>query len=304
MNQRGLAYLYLTLTTSGWGSLYVASKFVLARVPVFTLLFLRYFIAGLLLSLLLWQHRRHHRPETAAGDKAIARQDYKQFFLIGCAGYFFATAAQLLGTKLASASVAALVNATNPIFIILFASLILREKLTWLKAVAVVCAITGTCIILGGAGHAQTLGIALSILSVLTWSLVTVLARRLNQRYSPLYVTTLAMWLAAGCSLPVALTDLRQLHPDTLVDPLVATAILFIGVVCTGVTSLLWNKSLALIGAGDCSLFYPLQPLVAALLGWLLLKETITPAFGFGAALVIGGILLGTVGAARRQTAV
>ncbi|MCL6594339.1 MAG: DMT family transporter, partial [Alicyclobacillus sp.] len=198
MNQRGLAYLYLTLTTSGWGSLYVASKFVLARVPVFTLLFLRYLIAGLVLSLLLWQHRRHHRPAIATSDWTIARRDYKQFALIGCAGYFFATAAQLLGTKLASASVAALVNATNPIFIILFASLILREKLTWLKAVAVVCAITGTSIILGGAGHAQSLGIALSILSVLTWSLVTVLARRLNQRYSPLYVTTLAMCLAAG----------------------------------------------------------------------------------------------------------
>ena len=50
--QRTAAYGYLLFALVSWGSLYVASKYVLETVPSFALLFFRYLIAvALLLAL-------------------------------------------------------------------------------------------------------------------------------------------------------------------------------------------------------------------------------------------------------------
>ncbi|MBZ5746555.1 EamA family transporter [Clostridium butyricum] len=51
------------------------------------------------------------------------------------------------------------------------------------------------------------------------------------------------------------------------------------------------NKSLSLIQASSCSLFYPLQPMISALLGSLLLGEIINLRFICGALLIIFGII-------------
>lgn len=48
-----MAYLYLLITFCAWGSLYVVSKFVLGKIPVFTVSFLRYIIAGTALYIIL-----------------------------------------------------------------------------------------------------------------------------------------------------------------------------------------------------------------------------------------------------------
>ncbi|NLK36177.1 MAG: DMT family transporter, partial [Gracilibacteraceae bacterium] len=65
----------------------------------------------------------------------------------------------------------------------------------------------------------------------------------------------------------------------------------YMGLVCTGLAHVLWNKSLSMLEAGTCSLFYPIQPMVAVLLGWLFLGESINLSFVFGAVLIIGGVV-------------
>lgn len=285
--KQSIVYLYLTVTTSAWGSLYVASKFVLEQVPTFTLLFLRYLLAGIVLVVVMLRRK----------PQKIAREDYKYIFFIGSCGYFFSVWAQLLGTKLANASLASLINAMNPVSIILFASLILKEKFTLRKTVAVIAAVSGTYIIIGGVGGGgQLLGIILSIISVLIWSLTTVVARRINQRYDSLTITTYGILIAAICSCPPALYEFTVVGKINFFKPEVTFLVLYIGIVCTALTNLLWNKSLSLIDAGSCSLFYPLQPLVAALLGWLLLGESVNISFLGGAALIISGVLVSIIG--------
>jgi len=286
MKKHSTAYIYLTITTSAWGSLYVVSKFILDQVPIFTLLFLRYLLAGIVLLVVLIKRK----------PQKIARQDYKYIFIIGVFGYFLSVGAQLIGTKLANASLASLINAMNPISIIIFARLILKEKLTLNKVVAVIAAVTGTYIIIGGAsGGGKMLGIILSIISVLIWSLTTVVARRINQKYDSLTITTYSFFIATVCSFPTALYEFATVDIK-IFEPHLIYSILYIGIICTALTNLLWNKSLSMIDAGNCSLFYPIQPLVATLLGWLLLGESVDISFVAGAVLIIGGVLSSIIG--------
>ena len=292
MPNKKMAYLYLTITLCAWGSLYVVSKFVLDKVPTFTVLFIRYFIAGSVLFFVL--KRRNVRK--------IEKQDYKYVFFVGFVGYFLSIVAQFLGTKFSNASLASLINSTNPIFIILFAVLILKEKLTFHKIICVIAAMTGTYIIIGGgSGSGHALGISLSVVSVILWSLMTVIVRKITQKYDPIQITTYAIIIATICSFPASTYELIVIPNIDIFNPTVILSLLYIGLICTALSHVLWNKSLSMIEAGNCSLFYPLQPMVSVLLGWLLLGENITIRFALGAILIIGGILFSVVGKQNKE---
>lgn len=286
LSKQKTAYLYLFATFVSWGSLYVVSKFVLGKIPVITVSFLRYAIASAFLLLIMKQRKPL---------KKIARSDYKYVFLIGFFGYFIAIGAQLLGTKLTSASLASLVNSMNPIVIMLFATLILHEKLTLKMLVCGILAIFGVYLIVGDVGSkGEMWGIGVSLFSVILWSFVTVVVRKVTQKYDAIQITTYAVLVAAVCTLPFSIVEC-MVTSNIQFDYSALLAMLYIGFVCTGVSHLLWNKSLSLIEAGTCSMFYPIQPLVAVLLGWLFLGERLSMNFLIGSGIIIAGVVLSLV---------
>ncbi|MFL0250524.1 DMT family transporter [Clostridium neuense] len=282
MNNKRLAYLYLIITTSAWGSLYVVSKFVLASIPPVTVLFFRYLIAAVVLLGILKINKRD----------VIEKKDYKYIFLIGFFGYFISIGAQMIGTKLANASIASLINSMNPVFIIAFAVPILKEKITLNKVVAVIASVLGAYIIIGGAGKGGALlGIAFSIVSVISWSLMSVMVRRITQKYDAITVTTYAIIVAMIFSAPASIFELMNTSHGEIFTMTNLICLLYMGIICTGLSHLLWNKSLSMIEAGKCSLFYPVQPMVSVFLGFIFLGESINARFIIGALLIISGIV-------------
>lgn len=138
-------------------------------------------------------------------------------------------------------------------------------------------------------------GIALSLFSVLFWSLVSVLMRRVTQKYDAISVTRYGVGIAALCYLPVCLWEIAETGGIHLDAPGIL-ALLYMGVVCTGGAYYLWNKSLSLLDASTCSAFYPVQPLVSAGLGMLFLGEKTGLGFWIGALLIVAGIFVNLFG--------
>lgn len=278
------AYGYLILTFVLWGSLYVVSKYILGKLPTFTISFLRFSIAFAVLTV---TQKRNVRP--------VEKRDIPYLFLLGIGGYFVAVGAQLLGTKYAGASMASLLNSLNPVTMTLFAALILHEPLTKGKAAGIALALAGVYVILGGGGANSPVGIGLSLFSVLFWSLVSVLMRRVTQKYDAISVTRYGVGIAALCYLPVCLWKIAETGGIHLDAPGIL-ALLYMGVVCTGGAYYLWNKSLSLLDASTCSAFYPVQPLVSAGLGMLFLGEKTGLGFWIGALLIVAGIFVNLFG--------
>jgi drug/metabolite transporter (DMT)-like permease len=280
---RRTAYLYLIITTTIWGSLYVVVRIALESVPPLTLLFSRYVIA----TVTLFAMTRFR------GKKVyIKPEDRKSFLLIGAIGYFISQGAQVFGTKYAGASVSSLINSMNPVFITLFAVMILKEKLTVGKIIGTLATLIGAYVVLGGAPNVGTIwGIALSLFSILIWSISSVSVRRITQTYDPMVVTTIAIFIATLCSLPATCIELVVIPHGDLFSLKNILCFLYLGIIATALPNLLWNKSLSFIEASTCSLFYPIQPLVSVLLGITILSEKIDYKFGIGALLVVGGIL-------------
>lgn len=281
----GIAYLYLIITFCAWGSLYVANKFVLGKIPVFTVTLLRFIVGGTVLFFILKNRK----------IKRIQSQDYKYIFSIGFLGYFLSMIAQSLGTKWTNASFASLINSMNPITITLFAAILANEKLTLRKVIYLILALIGVYIIIGDInGNRQVLGILASVTSIILWSYVSVIMRIINQKYDYFQITVYGMFVGSVCTLPFGIYEFIK-TPNIKFNWVVILSLIYMGLICTALAHVLWNKSLSMLEAGTCSLFYPLQPMVAALLGWLLLGESISINFIFGAILIVGVVVLSII---------
>lgn len=284
------AYLYLIITFILWGSLYVVSKKVLGELPAFTISMIRFAIAFAVLGLL----GRKKRVK-------IERQDYKYVAAIGVVGYFVAVGAQLLGTKYAGASMASLLNSLNPVTMSVFAAIFLKEKLTLQKIAGMILALIGVYIVLGGGNDAYSIpGILFSAVAVLAWSAISILVRKLTQKYPSLLVTRYGIGVAVFCYLPLSIWELVTHTQAVHLDMSGIVELVYMGAICTGVAYLLWNKSLEELPAGICSAFYPIQPLVSTLCGILFLRERITAAFVLGAACIVAGLWVSLINKKQR----
>lgn len=279
------AYGFLLLTFCFWGSSYVVSKFVLGQIPPFTVSLLQYLVAVAVLFTAL----RLKRP--AQPRKRIERSDYKYFFLVGFFGYFLTTGAQLMGTKFSNASLSSLINSLNPVVIMAVATFVLKERLTVRKIISIVAALCGVYLVIGGvSGEGMGYGILLSGLAVLLWAFCSVTIKKLTQKYDPLLVTTCGVTIGTVCTLPAAAVE--WMTQPVAFDISSALAILYMGAVCIGAAHFFWGKSLSMLDASLCAMFYPLQPMISVLLGAVFLDETINLNFVFGAALIVGGVLV------------
>lgn len=175
-----VVYGFLALTTMLWGSQYIANKVLMEAVPSFTLLSLQLILSAIVLAAI----QLVRRPEKIEKPRRIAKGDRKYVLLLGLGGYVLSVGLQQLGTKLAGASLASLINCMNPVAICFFAVVLLHERMTAKKVVCIAGAVAGAvCIVGGNLGGGNLAGIVFSFGAVLAWSTVSVVMRSFTQRY-------------------------------------------------------------------------------------------------------------------------
>ena len=70
------------------------------------------------------------------------------------------------------------------------------------------------------------------------------------------------------------------------VNAIVVLVLIYLGIVGSGLAQFTWTKSLSLLPAVTCSLFYPLQPVFTTIMGALFLGEHVTVSFLIGLVLI------------------
>ena len=189
-------------------------------------------------------------------------------------------------------SLASLINSLNPVVISIMAALFLKEQITWKNVVSIVVSLIGVYIILGkGSMEINMMGVLCSIGSVILWSAASVSIRKISGYYDPVQTALYGMVIALVFNVPAAVIEnvfVTRSHPTAVA----IGACLFVAVFGTAVAHTCWNKALQLLNASTCSMFYPLQPLVSAVMGVLLLHEVITPSFVVGAVLICAGVVV------------
>jgi drug/metabolite transporter (DMT)-like permease len=273
-----------------WGGLYVVSDVVLPVIPPFVLLTLRLLLGLAVLSaIIVIQRRKTGQPRLPSASELPA------LLGVGLIGFGVSIGAQFVGTDLSTAINGSLVTSAAPAFIVLFAAIILRERLTWTRIAAVVLATAGVLIIIDLSQvnfSSQTFqgDIALAVAAV-TWGLYSVLVRLVSRDHDTLVVTLVAFIGGLFVTVPGALIESAAL-PIGEITPTIILGVLYVGVVSTAGAMWLWNRAFALVDASVASLFFFAQPVVGALLSVILLNQQITPNLIAGSVLIAAGVLL------------
>lgn len=280
-----LGSLYLSLAASIWGGMYVVVKYVVDVVPPLELVWIRYVIAVIALLLIGIITKQSWR---------IEKRDILLIVMIGVIGNTISIVTQEIGTMLSTAQMGAIITGATPAFMVLFARIILKEKITFQKAFSVILATLGVGIIVGNAGIDPSLqlgGISL-LVAALTWALMSVLIKRVPGHYSQIVVTFYAALVAVVLLTPVTISRLPDLDVSAMMHPSIWGGLVYLGVISTACGFLLWNRGLQMLKASSGGLFFFFQPVVGTFLGWLLLGEQIGLSFWAGTALICMGVLL------------
>ncbi|CEK14660.1 DMT family transporter [Chthonomonas calidirosea] len=270
------AVLQLALINILWGASSVASKTALMAFGPFTLTFVRFAPAGLIL-LLLARLRRRLPP--------IAREDLWLFLALGGIGIAATYGIFYFGLQRTTATDASLLFACEPILIALFGYLFLKERLSWLQWTGFLVGITGIWLIAG-----RALGDWLALAGLACECCVSVPAKRLAMRYPGLLVVAYEMLIGAALMLPLALWEWHHHPHEVSLRPLAALA--FLSLVCSVFCYGIWYRLLSRHAISQMGVFILLQPLLGPLYGHFLRGEALRTNTLIGALLVFCGIAL------------
>ncbi|MED2864196.1 DMT family transporter [Bacillus thuringiensis] len=290
MKQTILGAICLSLAASIWGGMYVVSKYVLDFIPPLTLVWLRFIIAFVVLYFILKIAEKKQKKKVV-----IRKKDWPLFAWIGFIGYFISITCQFIGTKLSDAHTGSLVTSATPAFMVIFAALILKEKLTARRLLSTIIATIGVIIVIGWDIEIGSYFIGTIILvgAAITWALLSIYVKIASIQFSSLVITTYAIFFSLFFITPFMIWELQTASIGT-VNTYVILGVLYLGIVSTAGAFFLWNKGLELLDASIGSLFFFFQPIVGSLLGWLLLNETLNSNFFIGGILIICSVLITT----------
>ncbi|RPJ26164.1 MAG: DMT family transporter [Chloroflexi bacterium] len=263
-----------------WGGMYVVSKVVLDIIPPFSLVSLRLILGVLTLVIVMW----------IRGFPKISRKQLFQVLGVGLVGYGISLSLQFLGTKLSTAANGSLVTSATPAFVLIFAAILLKERITPLRLIALFLATLGVVAVIDPRSAQLDpdlfLGNILLIGAAVTWALYSVLVRKATQNLDVIPFSLIAFLGGLPVVVPVGAWELKTIGVGELSLGVVG-GVLFIGIISTALAMVLWNNAFALVDASLVSLTFFAQPVVGTVLGWLFLGERITPLF------LLGGLLIG-----------
>ncbi len=265
---------------------YLVAAFALASFAPLELAVLRFAGASLIFAALI---------AVLPGPALPPRRELPRIVLLGLLGAPLNQGFFLLGLARSSPTHAALLYALTPLSVFALARLRGQERASPKKLGGIAVALLGVNVVLaekGFAGRTDVLvGDLLIFCAVVCWALYTVAGRDLAKVHGPLRTTGWAT--IAGCLLTLPLSP-WLVEPARLASASTGSwaALVFLCVVTSVVSYLLWYYALARIDASRVAIWSNLQPVGTALLAWLVYATPVSPALFAGGLLVIAGVVL------------
>jgi drug/metabolite transporter (DMT)-like permease len=271
-----------------FGASVVAVRVAVRDVPPFSLAVLRFGQGGLLLLGVLLV--------VAPGLLRARWERLRLFGLLGVVLFALFPLTFNIGLRFTEASRGALMLASMPIWSALLGRIV-GERLAGRQVVGVVVSVLGIGLAfvepgraLGG-GARSLVGDGLLLLTGLLGALYGLIAKRVLVVDNPATVTTYAMLTGAVLLLPAALVE-GMVPAIGRLDGQLLGLVAFLGVPGGAIAFLLWTWALSRLTPTQVAVYVNLNPVVAALLGVLLLAERRSGLFLLGFAAVVTGVLL------------
>ncbi len=187
--------------------------------------------------------------------------------------------------------VAATAGAIQPLLVVLFSWIILQEKPSRLSILAAIAGFVGVgLLVLGPTARLDSIGIIAAIAGAATIGLGTVLIKLWKRPVSLIVFTAWQLVVGGVLLLPIALIIEG---PITNLSTTNLLGLVYLGVIGTGIAYALWFRGIDKLQASAVSYLSLISPLVATIIGFVLLNQALTRIQLMGIGIILVSVLIG-----------
>lgn len=278
-----------------WGTSFLASKYTLQAWGPFTSAALRFGIATFcLLGILKAMKKKIDMPENMG--------QWLGLILIATSAFGVLYPMQLAGLKFIPSSLSAAIMLMSPIAVLLLSRVILKERLSKLKYVALTCGVVGGAVLISSTSNGMKInlnsdffwGTLLTLASAISLAVSAIATRKYSEKISS---STITFWTMAIGFLELALAAFI-FEEDVLVtistnaNTLSIVSLFFLAFVCSAFCFYIWNHALSKASPQEIASSMHIKTPTAVLLGVFIANEELTSTVIIGTALVMFGVWL------------
>jgi len=187
--------------------------------------------------------------------------------------------------------VAATAGAIQPLLVGLFAWIILKDKPSMLSVLAAIVGFIGVgLLVLGPGAQLDAIGIIAALAGAVTMGLGIVLVKRWHPPVSLIVFTAWQLAIGGLMLLPIALVTEGSFTTFSRTN---LWGFIYLSLIGTGLAYALWFRGIERLNPGAASYLSLLSPVVATLIGYLFLQETLSIVQMIGVAIVLASVFVG-----------
>jgi drug/metabolite transporter (DMT)-like permease len=273
-------YVLLGITIFFFSTLEVVTSTMKGMIDPLQLTFLRFLIGGTVLL-----------PVVLKKRERLQVRDLLFFCALGILNILVSMGSLQLAIAMGKASTAAILISSNPIFVLLFSSIILKEKVSLNRILCIILGIAGIVLIIfkGNVGGDTIVSLSLAILASLTFGLYTVLGKLKAEGISSITMICLSAIFGSLLYIPILLAKgipLFYIPQGTVLK------VLYAGIFLSGIAYITYMEALKILTASKGAMVFFLKPVIASLLAVIFLGESLSFKTIAGMLLVLSGIFI------------
>lgn len=282
-NKKIILNLLALITVVIWAATFISSKILLNTFTPLEVMFYRFVIAYFLLLII---HPKFHKIDSL--------KEEIMFLLSGITGGSLYFLTENSAVKISQVSNVGLIVATAPIITALFAHFFTKgEKLNKNLFIGFLIAISGVILVMFNGNFMLKLnpvGDILALCAAVSWSVYSIITKKLGSKYNPLYLTRKIFFYALLTMIPFLFTSEFNFKISKLLTFEVMSNLLFLGIVASSICYVMWNFTVDKLGVVKTNNYIYLIPAITLILSVLILHEKITLYSSLGAFLIFLGV--------------
>jgi drug/metabolite transporter (DMT)-like permease len=273
-----------------WSGNFIAARAVINDIPPISLAFFRWSIATLIIF--------PFAIRKLITERHIIYRNRRYFFWTSLFGVaIFNTFLYIAAHTTTAINMALIGTCSSPIFSVFFAAIFLKEKVTPLRLVGMLVMLTGIIYLIAGGDWQRlmhfrfTTGDLWVLGAAVFFAGYNIMVRKKPKEMSPVVFLLTTFFTGSMLLLPFWLWEMSQHPPIAWTSNLILT-VLYLALGTSVIAFLLWNFSIARLGAARTALFGNLIPLFSSLEAVWLLNENITIIHLVSGLLIVAGLVI------------
>lgn len=278
-------YIYALITIFIWSTTAAVVKKILFDIPNLEALSVSSYFAFAFLMII------NLKNGNITKMRRYCAKDYGIMCGLGFIGLFLYSALYYYGLSQLSSQEACILNYLWPMMLVIFSCIILKEKMTLMKAAAMICSFIGIIILSAGNSESSNGNIVVGMISCIVaaacYGIFSVLNKKMDYDQS---ISMMMNWLVVAVC---AMISGMMTENWAMIRGMKWLGILWLGIVIDAIAYLLWALALkdAESTAKIANLAYVI-PFLSLIFSAALLKETIEIRIFAALVFIIGGVLV------------